>query len=94
MKQKLENMGHFPFKEVSISEIEKKFRELNSYKVARFGNIPTKILKQSSKSCSDTLQKLFNDALRDDKFPDKLKCADVSPVFLKMVQQKQRIIDQ
>ena len=56
-------MGHFSFKEVSISEIEKEFREPNSYNVTTFGNILTKILKQSSKSCSDTLQKLFNDAL-------------------------------
>ena len=55
IKQKLENMGHFSFKEVSISEIEKEFREPNSYKVATFGNILTKILKQSCKSCSDTL---------------------------------------
>ena len=78
MKLKLENVGHFSFKEVSISEIVKKFRETNSNKVTTFGNIPT---KQSSKSCSDTLQKLFNDALRDDSIPDKLKCADVTPVF-------------
>ena len=41
-----------------------------------------KILKQSSKSCSDRLQKLF-DALRDGHFPDKLKCADVTLVFNK-----------
>ena len=27
MKQKLENVGHISFKEVSICEIEKKFRE-------------------------------------------------------------------
>ena len=63
MKQKLENMSHFSFKEISKSEIEKDFRETNSYKVATFGNTTTKILKQSSKSCSDTLPKLFNDAL-------------------------------
>ena len=61
IKQKLENVDHFSFKEVSISEIEKELRELNSNKATTFGNIPTKILKQSSKSCSDTLQKLFND---------------------------------
>ena len=46
-----------------------------------FGNIPTKILKQSSKSCFDTLQKLFNDTFRDGNFQYKLKCADVTPVF-------------
>ena len=58
-------------------------RELSSNKATKFGNIPTKILKQSSKSCSDTLQKLFNDALRDGNFQDKLKWADVTPVFKK-----------
>ena len=67
-------------------------RELNSHKATTtFGNIPSKILKQSSKSCSDTLQKLFNDALRDGYFPDKLKLADITPVsfFFLMIQQKQ-----
>ena len=76
-------MDHFLFKEVSISEIEKELIELNSNKATTFGNIPTKILKQSSKNCSDTLQKLFNDALRDGYFPDKLKRADITPVFKK-----------
>ena len=58
-------------------------RELNSNKLTTVGNIPTKILKQSSKSCSGTLQKLFNDVSRHGSFPDKLKCADVTPVFKK-----------
>ena len=86
-------MDHFSFKEVSRSETGEELRELNSSKVTTFGNIPTKILKQGSKSCSDTLQELFNDALRDGYFPDKLKCADAMPVFKKMIQ-KQRIIHQ
>ena len=46
MKQKLENVGHFSFKEVSISEIEKEYKEPNSYKVTTFGNILTKILNK------------------------------------------------
>ena len=46
MKQKLENVDHFSFKEVSITEIEKELRELNPNKAAKFGNTPTKILKQ------------------------------------------------
>ena len=83
IKQKIENVDHFWFKVVSISETEKELRELNSNKTTTFGNIPTKILNQSSKSCSDTLQKLFNDALRDGYFPDKLKCTDIAPVFKK-----------
>ena len=54
----------------SISEIEKELRELNSNKATVFGNVPTKTLKQSNKNCSDILQKLFNDALRNGYFPD------------------------
>ena len=44
MKQKLENISYFSFKEVFKSEIEKDFRETNSYEVTTFDNIPTKIL--------------------------------------------------
>ena len=74
-------MDYFSFKEFSITEIEKELREINSNKATAFDNTPTKILKQSSKCCSDTLQKLFNDALRNDYFPGKLKYSDVTPVF-------------
>ena len=42
-----------------------------------------KFLKQNRKSCSDTLQKLFNDALWHAKFPDELERADETPVFRK-----------
>ena len=53
MKQKLENMDLFSFKEASKIENEKEFRELISNKATMLSNIPTKVLKQSSKSCSD-----------------------------------------
>ena len=83
IKQKLKNVDHFSFKQVFISEIEKELRDLNSNRATMFGNIPTKTLKQSSKSFSDTLQKLFNDALRNGHFSENLKSADVMPVFKK-----------
>ena len=83
IKQKWENVDHFSFQEVSISEIEKELRDLNSNNATAFCNVPTKILKRSSKCSSDTLQKLFNDALRDGYFPDKLKSADAALVFKK-----------
>ena len=57
-------------------------RELNSNEATTFGNIQTKNLKQSSKRCPDTLQKFFNDALKDGYyFPDKIKCVDITPAF-------------
>ena len=63
MKQKLEHVDHFSVKEVFISEIEKEFRELNLITANTLGNIAAKILKQSTKSCSDNLQKLLKDVL-------------------------------
>ena len=47
MTQKLENMGHFSFKEVSKSKIEKELRDLNVNKATRFGNIPNKFKKKA-----------------------------------------------
>ena len=40
MKQKLENVDEFSFKEVSIREIEKEVRGLASNKATTLGNIP------------------------------------------------------
>ena len=77
-------MDHFSLKEVPITEIEKELRKLNSNKATTFGYIRTKIIKQSSKSCFDTLQKLFNGLImRDGNFPGKVKCAGVPPGFEK-----------
>ena len=45
MKEKLENVDQISFKVVSVSEIGKQLRELNSNKVTMFGNIPTKNFK-------------------------------------------------
>ena len=74
---------HFFFKVVSIREIEKKLRELNSNNETKFGNIPAENLKQSSKNCSDILEKLFHDAMSNCHFPDKQECVDLTPIFKK-----------
>ena len=42
MKQKIENVDHFSFKEVSISKTKKELGEINLNKATTFGNIPTK----------------------------------------------------
>ena len=55
-----------------------------------FGNIPTKTFKQSSKCCSDTLENLFKNALKNGYFPDKLECADAMSVFKKSWSNKSK----
>ena len=40
-------------------------------------------MKASNESCSEVLTKLFDNAILNSDFPDKLKVADVSPLFKK-----------
>ena len=65
MKKEIGNMGQFSLKEVFNWRINE---ELNYIKGTRFGNISTKTLKQSSKSCSDKFQKQFNYEIRHGNF--------------------------
>ena len=46
------------FKEIRESDIEKEIANLNSKKVGTFGNIPTKVLKDSSNICNSILQEI------------------------------------
>ena len=58
-------------------------RSLNSKKSGTQNDIPAKILKKCTSSTAPVLQKLFNGILRTGNFPDKLKLADITPVFKK-----------
>ena len=61
IKDQIRNTTSFSFKEASLSDIEKEFRNHNTKKKASaFGNIPSKILRASKESCSETLAELFN----------------------------------
>lgn len=57
MRKKKENVDHFLFRKVSISETERKLREWNSNKETMFVNIPIKILKQRIKRGNPTKAK-------------------------------------
>ena len=78
----------FSFTEASISDIEKELSNLNTKKASTFKNITPNVLKASIMSCSEVLTKLFNNAISTSDFPNKLKVADVSPIFEKHGPQK------
>ena len=44
-------------------------------------NVPTKLLENNFDVCASTLQQIFNEAIRSSTFPDKLKLADITPIF-------------
>ena len=50
----------FSFKEIRESDIQKEVSNLNSKKAGTFGNIPTKVLKDSSDICNSILQDIQN----------------------------------
>ena len=44
-------------------------------------NVPTKLLKNNFDACAPTLHQVFNEIIRSSIFPNKLKLADVTPIF-------------
>ena len=83
MKNKITVPELFTFTETSVSDIEKELRNLSAKKASTFKNITPKVLKSSIESCCEVLTKLFNNTILTANFPDKLKVADVSPIFKK-----------
>ena len=69
------------FNETSVSDIEKELSNLITKKTSTFKNITPKILKASIESCSEALTKLFNNMILTSNFPNKLKVADLTPIF-------------
>ena len=78
------------FNKTSVSDIEKELSNLITKKTSTFKNITPKILKASIESCSEALTKLFNNTILTSDFPDKLKVADVTPIFKKDDPQKSK----
>ena len=83
MKSKINTSNNFTFTEIETDDADKEIRSLNSKKSGTENDIPAKILKKCASSTAPTLQKLFNEILRKGNFLDKLKLADITPVFKK-----------
>ena len=88
IKDKITVPELFAFTEASVSDIEKELSNFNTKKASTFENITPKVLKVSIESCSEVLIKLFNNTILTSNFPDKLKVANVSPIFKKDDPQK------
>ena len=65
-----------------LSGINNEIKGLNPNKATMHKNIPPKILRQSAVTANN-FQSLFNSAISNCEFPEKLKLADVTPVFKK-----------
>ena len=76
--------SRFSFTAVNEDDIQREILNLNPKKPGTFGNIPTKMLKSSSEICNVALQNIWSsEILRKLYFPNKLKLADITPVYKK-----------
>ena len=83
---KLANFHHrqtFNCLHVSVKEVKKELMNLSFKKVTRKGDKTAKILKDSLSVHTKKLTTIINNCLKDGLYPNELKLADVSPVFIK-----------
>ena len=80
-KKKMNN-NLFPFRNVTYEEILNKVNSFDTSKSTQSEDIPFNIIKNADIFANFSLQK-FNKCITDEKFPDQLKKADISPVFKK-----------
>ena len=81
-----ENYGgeSFSFKSISKDDIIEAVKKLPSNKASISNNIPISIIKNFSTCYCEKLASIFNDCLKENKFPNLMKIAEISPVFKKL----------
>ena len=84
IKENTSIVSSFNFTKIKLADIEKEILNLDRKKNGTFKNIPTKILKETSSICSETLLQIWNEQIINLKtFPKSLKLADITPIFKK-----------
>ena len=82
IKSSVETAQLFDFNFVSSNDISKIINSLDLTKKAS-GAIPTKIVKLANKQICKDLANCINECIKQNKFPNELKIADVTPVLKK-----------
>ena len=72
--------GNFSFHAVTLADIEKEIKSLDSTKASMSSSIPSKILKQNSDICSKPLKAIINNGIMHSNFNGGLKLANLTPV--------------
>ena len=77
-----ENYG-FSFKSIFKDDIIESVKKLPSNKASISNDIPISITKNFATCYCEKLASIFNDCLKENKFPNLIKIAEISPVFKK-----------
>ena len=84
IREKVNTIDNFSFKSVTILELQEEVTSLNRTKNGTFGNIPAKIVKDTSDICCPFLTDIWNkEIIEDSIFDSNLKLADETPIYKK-----------
>ena len=72
--------GNFSFSSVSVADVEKVIKALDSKKASMSSSIPAKILKENSDIFSNPLTNIINNGISNSCFDGGLKLADLTPI--------------
>ena len=82
IKSSVETTQLFDFNFVSSDDISKIINSMDSAKKTS-GGIPIKIVKLANKKICKDLANCINECIKQNKFPNYLKIADITPIFKK-----------
>ena len=71
----------FSFREIRETETLEIIKSLPKNKATVFKDIPMRIIKDAAHVYCHRLTVIFKNCIKDSKFPDILKYADITPVF-------------
>ena len=82
----MENFGgeSFSFKSLSKDDIPDIVKNLPSNKASISSDIPVSIINNFATCYCEKLASIFNDFLKENKFPNLIKVAEIIPVFKKL----------
>ena len=73
----------FFLREMTITDVLQYISQLNPKKANKLDCVPTLIIKNCANTLAPILVKLFNKCITDGIFPNKLKSAEIHPIFKK-----------
>ena len=76
--------GSFSFKPVSKNDIISLMKKLPSNKASILNDIPVLVMKQFANCYCEKLANILNDCFKENRFPNLIKVAEISPVFKKL----------
>ena len=94
IKEAGDSSDYFSFKLVTIEDICKEILALDVSKATQCNGMPTKTIKKNFDSFSKFIQANLNNTIERSTFPERLKYADVKPVFKKDSRTGKKTIDQ